>query len=201
MPCGRAVVQCIRDGVAVCTAPLCIKGLGCGIHRREAVNRRTREARIVIPAPEGIAVSKCGQYVDIASAVCEHCVAREICRRIGRRIPRRRAVIQHVINRIGNRRGVPLRIVALILRIRGAEGRYRCSREPRVIVPAEEGIAGPRRRTHGNIRIQNTIACNRVRVARRVSRRCTVIQIPLHRIRLCGTPLCVVLLIRGIRGA
>ena len=198
---GAAVIQRIRDGIAVGTAPLCIKGLGRSIHRREAVNRRTREARIVIPAPEGIAVSKRGHHVDIAAAVCEHRVAREIRSRVGRRVPCGRAVIQHVGNRVGNRRGIPLRIIALILRVQGAEGRYRCSREARVIVPAEEGIAGSSRRTYGDIRIQNGIACNRVRVACRMSRRCTVIQIPLHRIRLCGTPLCVVLLIRGICGA
>ena len=201
MPCGRSVIQCIRDGIAVCTAPLCIKGLGRGIHRREAVDWRTREARIVIPAPEGIAVSKRGHHVDIAAAVCEHRVAREIRGRVGRRVPCGRAVIQHVGDRVGNRRGIPLRIVALILRVQGAEGRYRCSREARVIVPTEEGIAGSSRRTYGDIRIQNGIACSRVRVACRMSRRCTVIQIPLHRIRLCGTPLCIVLLIRGIRSA
>ena len=198
---GAAVIQRIRDSVTVGTAPLCIKGLGRSIHRREAVNRRTREARIVIPAPEGIAVSKRGHHVDIAAAVCEHRVAHEIRSRVGRRVPCGRAVIQHVGDRVGNRRGIPLRIVALILRVHGAEGRYRCSREARVIVPAEETITGASRRTHGDIRIQNGIAYSRVRVACRMSRRRTVIQIPLHRIRLCGTPLCVVLLIRGIRGA
>ena len=201
MPCGRSVIQCIRDGIAVGTAPLCIKGLGRSIHRREAVDRRTREARIVVPAPEGIAVSKRGHHVDIAAAVCEYRVACEIRRRIGRRVTRRCAVIQHVGDRVGNRRGIPLRIVALILGIHGAEGRDRCSREARVIVPTEEGISGSSRRTYGDIRIQNGIACSRVRVACRMSRRCTIIQIPLHRIRLCGTPLCIVLLIRGIRSA
>ena len=200
MPCGCAVIQRISDGVAVCTAPLCIKSLGCGIHRREAVDRRARKARVVIPAPEGIAVSKRWRHVDIAAAVCEHRVACEICRRIGCRVPRRGAVIQHVVNRVANRRGIPLRIVALILRIHGAKRRNRRSREARVIEPAEEGITGASCRTHGHIRIQNGITCNCIRVACRVSRRCTVIQIPLHRIRLCGTPLCIVLLIRGICG-
>ena len=52
----------------------------------------------------------------------------------------------------------------------------------------------------GDIRIQNGVACDRVRIACRVSCRCVVIQIPLHRIALCRAPLRKVLLILCVHG-
>ena len=196
----RDIIQRIRHAVIVRTAPLCIVGLGCRIHGREARDRRTGEGRVVIPALKGIAVPERREHIDVAAAVCEHRVARKVRCRVGCRVTRRASVVQHIVNRIRNRRAVPLCKVVLILCVHGVQVRDRRSRQCCVVVPSEEGIACPRCRMDGDIRIQNGVACDRVRIACRVSRRCVVIQIPLHRIDLCRTPLRKVLLILCVHG-
>ena len=89
----RAVIQRIGNAVIVCTAPLCIEGLGRRIHGREARDRRAGEGRVVVPALEGITVPERRQEVDIAATVCEHRVAREISRRVGCRRAGRCSVV------------------------------------------------------------------------------------------------------------
>ena len=194
----RDIVQRIRHAVIVRTAPLCIVGLGCRIHGREARNRRTGEGRIVIPALEGIAVPERREQIYIAAAVCEHRVTREVRSRVGRRVPRRASVVQNIIDRIGIRRAVPLCIVSLVLRIHGAKRRDRRSRKAGIIIPAAESITCPRRRIDCDIRIQHRIACDGIRIVCRVSRGGVVVQIPLHRITLSRTPLCIIVLILRI---
>ena len=102
---------------------------------------------------------------------------------------RRCAVIQMVANRIRNRRCIPLRIEIFIRRIRRAYRRNRASRKAGVIVPAEEGIAGPRRRSKRCVRIQHRIAGQRIRIVCEMSRRCAVIQVIAHGIAVCTAPL------------
>ena len=165
------------------------------IHRREAGNRSPRKARIVIPAFKGIAVSTCGQEAYVAAAVGQNCVARKICRRIGRRVSRRASVVQCIYNRIGNRRAAPLCIILFVLGIHGAKARNRGSRKARVVIPTEEAVAGPCRRTDRNIRIFDRVVRNRVRIGRRMTRRGSVIQVPLNRIVLCRAPLRIEMLI------
>ena len=198
MPRGGTVIQCIADSIVVCTAPLCVEGLGGRIHGREAADRRTGEGCIVIPALKGITVPECREHIDGSAAVCEHRVTREVCSRIGRRVPRRASVVQHIVNRIRIRRAVPLCIVSLVLGIHGVQVYDRRSRECCVVVPTEEGITCSRRRLNRDIRIQHRIASNGIRIVCRVSRGGVVVQIPLHRITLSRTPLCIIVLILRI---
>ena len=189
------VIQRICNRIRVCRTPLCIVVLCLRIHGREAGNRRPREGSIVVPAFKGIAVSTCRQEVDVAAAVGEHCIAREVRSRIGRRVPRRASVVQCIYNRIGNRRAAPLCIILFVLGIHGVQARNRCSRETRIVIPAEEAIAGTRCRMDGDIRIFDRVIRNRVRIGRRMSRRGGVIQVPLNRIVLCRAPLRIEMLI------
>ena len=175
MSCGRAVIQGICDCIVIRRTPLCIEGLGCRVHGRETCYRRTGEGSIVIPALKGIAVSTCGREVNITAAVCEHRVACEVRSRIVRRVSRGRSVIQHVVNRVAVRRSTPLRVVVLILCVHGVKRRDRSPRKSRIVVPALKRIAGPRCRMHGDVRILNGVACNCVRIRRRMTRGCTVI--------------------------
>ena len=198
VPRRGSVVQAVCDRIVVWRTPLCIEGLGRRIHGRETCNRRTGESSIVVPALKGIAVSKRRQEVNIAAAVCEHRVACEVRCRIGCRVPRGRSVIQHVVNRVAVRRSTPLCIVVLILRIHGVQACDRCPRKARIVVPAFKGIAGPRCRMHGDIRVLNGVACDCVRIVCRVTHRGVIVQIPLHRIALCSAPLCIVVLIGRI---
>ena len=194
----RDIIQRIGHAVIICAAPLRIEGLGSRIHGRETRDRRTGEGRIVIPALKGIAVPERGEHIDGAAAVCEYRVAREVCSRIGRRVPRRASVVQNIIDRIGIRRAVPLCIVSLVLRIHGVQVCDRRSRECCVVVPTEEGITCSRRRLNRDIRIQHRIASDGIRIVCRVSRGGVVVQIPLHRITLSRTPLCIIVLILRI---
>ena len=184
-----SVIQAVLHRIAFRRTPLCIKVLRRRIHRREAANRRARERGIVIPTEEGISVSERREHIDGAAVVREHRVAREIRSRIARGVPRRGAVIQMVANRIRNRRCIPLRIEIFIRRICRAYRRNRASRKTGVIVPAEEGIAGPRRRSKRCVRIQHRIAGQRIRIVCEMSRRCTVIQVIAHGIAVCTAPL------------
>ena len=130
-----AVVQAVCDCIAVRRAPLCIESLGSRIHGREAADRRAAECRIVVPAPEGVAVPACRQEVNVAAAVCQYRVACEISGRIGRRVTRGRAVIQHIVNRVAVRGRIPLCIVRLVLGIHGVKRRNGGSRKRRIVVP------------------------------------------------------------------
>ena len=197
---GGAVIQRVCNRIGIGTAPLCIEGLGRGIHRREVGNRSARKACVFIPAEEGIAVSARRLQRNAAAAVGEHRIACEIGARVGRRVPRRASVIQDIVNRIGIRRGIPLCIICLVFRIHGAKRRDRRAREAYIVIPTEEGITRTRRRLNRDIRIEHRIACHRVRIACRMTCRRSVVQMPLHRITLGRTPLCVVLLVLGIHG-
>ena len=200
MSCGRSVIQRIANCVAVCTAPLCIEGLGRRIHGREVGNRSARKACVVIPAEEGIAVSARRLQCNVAAAVREHRIACEIGARIACRVTRRASVIQDIVDRIRIRRRIPLCVVCLILRIHGVKRRDRRSRKADIIIPAKEGIARPRRRLNRDIRIEHGIACHRVRICGRMTGRRSVVQMPLHRIIFSRTPLRVVLFVLGIHG-
>ena len=195
---GYAVIQGICDRIVIGRTPLCIEGLGRRVHGRETCDRRTGEGSVVVPALKGIAVSKRRQEVNITAAVCEHRVACEVRCRIGRRVSRGRAVIQHVVNRVAVRRSTPLRVVVLILCVHGVQACDRCPRKARIVVPAFKGIAGPRCRMYGDIRVLNGVACDCVRIVCRVTHRGVIVQIPLHRIALCSAPLCIVVLIGRI---
>ena len=193
-----AVIQRICNRIAVSRTPLCVVVLCLRIHRRETGNRGTRERSIVIPAFKGIAIPTCGQEAYVAAAVGEHRIAREICCRIACRVTRRASVVQCIYNRIGNRRAAPLRIILFVLGIHGAKVRNRGSREARIVIPAEEAIACARCRMDGDLRVFDRVVRNRVRIGRRMTRRGSVIQVPLNRIVLCRTPFCIVMLILGI---
>ena len=175
MACGCAVIQGICDRIVVGRTPLCIKSLSCRIHGRETCDRRTGEGSIVVPALKGIAVPACRQEVNVAAAVCQHRIAREVSSRIARRVTCGRAVIQHIVNRVAVRGRIPLCIVSLVLCIHGVKRRDRGSRKRRIVVPAFKGIAGPRCRIDGDIRVLNGVVCDRIRIGRRVTRRCTVV--------------------------
>ena len=172
---GRAVIQGICDRIVVWRTPLCIESLRRRVHSREGGDRRSREGSVVVPALKGIAVSKRRQKTDIAAAVCEHRVACEVRSWIGRRVSRGRSVIQHVVNRVAVRRSTPLRVVVLILCVHGVKRRDRSPRKSRIVVPALKRIAGPRCRMHGDVRVLDGVACNCIRIRRRMTRRCTVI--------------------------
>ena len=88
---------------------------------------------------------------------------------------RGRSVVQLIADGVGNRRAVPLRKVLLILGIHGVQIRDRGTRKCCVVIPAEEGEARTRCRVNGDVRILNGISCDRVRIACRVTRRCTVV--------------------------
>ena len=169
------VIQRIYNRIRVCRTPLCVVVLCLRIHGREAGNRRTRESSIVIPAFKGIAVPTCGQEADVAATVGEHRIARKVRSRVGRRVTRRASVVQCVYNRIRSRRAAPLCIILFVLGIHGVQARNRCSRETRIVIPAEEAIAGTRCRMDGDIRIFDRVIRNRVRIGRRVPRRRTII--------------------------
>ena len=175
MACGCAVIQGICDRIVVGRTPLCIKSLGCRIHSREGGDRRSREGRVVVPALKSIAVPACRQKVDVAAAVGEHRIAREVRSRVGRRVTCGRAVIQNIVDRVAVRGRTPLCIVLLVLCVHGVQGRDRRSRKARIVVPAFKGIAGPRCRIDGDIRVLNGVVCDRIRIGRRVTRRCTVV--------------------------
>ena len=108
---------------------------------------------------------------------------------------RRASVVQCIYNRIGSRRTAPLCIILFVLGIHGAKARNRGSREARIVIPAEEAIAGTRCRTDGDIRIFDRVVRNRVRIGSRVTRRRTVVQVPLNGIALCRAPLRIEMLV------
>ena len=105
------------------------------IARRKAGNRGPRKRRVVIPALEVIAVTRCGGERDI-------CIQHRItCHgiRIGRRVSRRRRIVQ----RVSHRKAVcaaPLCIEGLCNSIRRGKGADRRTCETRVVIPTEEGI-------------------------------------------------------------
>ena len=83
----------------------------------------------------------------------------------------------------------------LVLGIHGVQVRDRRSRERRIVIPAEEVIPRPRCRLNRDIRIEHGIACDRIRIRRRMACRGFVVQTPLYRIALRRTPLCIEMLV------
>ena len=191
----RVVIQHIVNRVALRRTPLCVVVLICRIHGVKRGNRRARKARIIVPAFKGITCTRRRRNREIRLGD----IVAELRVRVRRRVSGRRRVIQMIGDTVGIR-CAPSRIVVLILRVHGTEVRDRRSREGGIRIPAEEVVARARRRLNRHVGIEHGIRCHRVRVARRMTCGSTVIQLPLHRIVLCRTPLCIVLLILRIHG-
>ena len=197
VPRRASVVQNIIDRIGIRRAvPLCIVSLVLRIHGAKRRDRRSRKAGVIIPAEETIAGSRCRMDRDIR--IFDRVIRNRV--RIDRRMSRRGGVIQVPLNRIVLCRA-PLRIEMLICRIADRETRDRGTRECRVLVPAFKVVTGARCRSQRDIRIEHGITRDRVRIHRRVTGRCAVIQGICNRIAVCRTPLCIVLLVLGIHGA
>ena len=187
--------------IALRGAPLRIIVLVRRIARAEAGNRRTRERSVIVPALKVIAGARCGGKGHIR---IQHRIARDRVR-IHRRVSRRGSVIQAVLHRIALR-CTPLCIKVLGRRIHRREAANRRARERCIVIPAEEGVAVPKRRKH----IDGAAAVREHRVARKirrriacgVSRRGAVVQMVANRIgnRRC-IPLCIKIFICRIRRA
>ena len=191
----RVIIQHIVNRVALRRTPLCVVVLIFRIHGVKRANRCARKARIIVPAEEVITCPRRRRNREIRLGD----IVAELRVRVRRRVAGRRRIIQMIADTVGIR-CAPSRIVVLILRVHGTEVRDRRSREGGIRIPAEEVVARARRRLNHHVRIEHGIRCHRVRVARRMPRRCTVVQLPLHRIVLYRTPLCIVVLILRIHG-
>ena len=187
-----AVIQMPVHRIALRGAPLRIIVLVRRIARAEAGNRRTRERSVIVPAFKVIAGARCGGKGHIR---IQHRIARDRVR-IVRRVSRRGSVIQAVLHRIALR-CTPLCIKVLGRRIHRREAANRRARERCIVIPAEEGVAVPKRRKHidGAAAVcEHRVAREiRSRIARGVSRRCAVVQMVANRI---GNRRCIPLRIK-----
>ena len=191
----RCVVRMVINLITVRAAPArIIVPVGC-IHAVKRCDCRARKSCIIEPAEEGIARTRCRQKCKVR---IEYCIAADRIR-IACRVPRRCSVVQIPVHRI-RLRCAPLRIILLILSIHGVKARDGRAGECCVVIPTLKVITGSRCRLQRDIRIQNGIACDRIRIVCRVTCRGSVIQVPVHRISLRCTPLCIKPLIRRIAG-
>ena len=191
----RAVIQHIVNRIALRRTPLCIVILICRIHGVKRGDRRARKARVIIPTLKGITGSSRRYDCEIRLGD----IVAELRVRVRRRVSRRRRIIQMIGDTVGIR-CAPSRVVVLILRVHGVQIRDRRAREGGIRIPAEETVTRARRRLNCHVGIEHGVSCHRVRVGRQMTRRHAVVQLPLHRIVLCRTPLCVVLLILRVHG-
>ena len=166
----RVIIQHIVDRITLRRTPLCVVVLIFRIHGVQRANRCARKARIIVPAEEVITCPRrsCDCEIRLGNIVAELRV------RVRRRVSGRRRVIQMIGDTVGIR-CAPSRIVVLILRVHGVKRRDRRSRERGIVIPALKVITGARCGAQSDIRIQNGIACDRIRIACRMARRRTVV--------------------------
>ena len=170
------------------------------IARREARNRCAAKRRVVVPALEVIAGSRCRRQRDIR---VKHGITRHHVR-VGRRMACGCAVIQGICDRIVVGR-TPLCIKSLSCRIHGRETCDRRTGEGSIVVPALKGIAVPACRQEVDVAAavcQYRVACEiSGRIGRRVPRGRAVIQHVVNRVAVRRrTPLCIVLLVLCVHG-
>ena len=170
------------------------------IARREARNRCAAKRRVVVPALEVIASSRCRRQRDIR---VKHGITRHHVR-VGRRMACGCAVIQGICDRIVVGR-TPLCIKSLSCRIHGRETCNRRTGEGSIVVPALKGIAVSKCRQEVNIAAavgEHRVACEvRSRIGSRMTCGRAVIQHVVNRVAVRRrTPLCIVPLILCVHG-